>query len=215
MPFQNGQLSFKMVGYGLSTWVTFAQMKRYLLDISVVAQFRARMGAYFLKRDAIGRTRSAKSVSLDEAVKLGVLFTGEDEQTFNTISALLKELRANGKKVKCLGYVGRPQAAASLRSSQDLDFFSQDDLNWHFAPESSRVRSFLDEPFDMLIDLGLSESFPVLNLVAHSKAKFKVGRFSADNEPYMDLMIETQDAMELREFIAQIKRYLAMLDGKR
>jgi len=190
-------------------------MKRYLLDISFVAHFRRRMGAYFLKRDAIGRTRNAKSVSLNEAVKLGVLFIGEDEQTFNTLSGFLKELRANGKKVKCLGYVSKPQVAASLRSSQDLDFFSQDDLNWHFGPESSRVRSFIDEPFDILLDIRIQKSLPVMSIAAHSKAKFKVGNYSERNEPFFDLMIESNEGMDLKEFIKQMKHYLAMLDAKK
>jgi hypothetical protein len=187
-------------------------MKRYLLDISFVVQLRTRLGAYFLQREATSITRATNSISLDKAVKLGVLFSGEDEQTFNTVSAFLKELRANGKKVKCLGYVAKPLAAASLRSSQDLEFFSQADLNWHFRPESSRVRSFIEEPFDILIDLRMQSSLPILYLAAFSKAKFKVGDFNEENEPHYDLMIERSEEIELRDFIKQIKHYLGMLD---
>jgi hypothetical protein len=192
--------------------VTFALMVRLLLNIPFVLDLRRRVGAYMLESEMKEGSRQPQAISLDKAQKIGILFTGEDEQTLNSVSTFVKELRRNGKNVKCLGFVPKPNAVQTLRQSQDMDFFSTDDLNWYFRPQSSLVTSFLSEKFDMLIDLRIVRRVPLPFMVALSKARFKVGRFNEEDKQIFDLMIHADEGMGINEFIDQMRHYLTIFD---
>lgn len=187
-------------------------MVRSMLNIPLIFRLRKRVGAYLLESEMNEASRQPQAISLDRAQKIGLLFTGEDEHTLNSVSTFVKELRRNGKNVKCLGFVSKPNAVQTLRQSQDLDFFSTDDLNWYFRPQSSLVTTFLNERFDMLIDLRILRRIPLPFMVALSKAKFKVGRFSEEDKQIFDLMIHADDDMGVNDFVVQLKHYLAIFD---
>lgn len=176
-------------------------------------RLRIRIGTHFLQKEMHEVVRDVRSISLSGARRIGVLFTGEDEHMLNAVSTFIKELRLSGKSVRCLGYVPRPKVAETLRASQDLEFFSQDDLNWYFRPESRTVCSFLEDPFDILIDLRLRRRMPLPFMVGLSQARFKVGRFNERDRDLHDLMIRADDGMDITEYIVQIRHYLEKLDA--
>jgi len=187
-------------------------MKQQLMDLPPVMRLRTRIGQHILDRERHHLQRDTRSLAFDDARRIGVLFTGEDEATLRDISNFCRLLREKGKTVRVMGYVPRPRVAETLSMASDLEFFSQEDLNWYFRPESRHVVSFIEEPFDILIDLRLQRRMPVPYMVAMSRARFKVGRYREGNDGLHDLMIHAEEGMGLADFGAQVLRYLEMID---
>jgi len=187
-------------------------MKQRFMDLPPVIRLRTRIGQRMLDRERETLQRDTRSLAFDDARRIGVLFTGEDEATLKDVSDFCQKLRHKGKTVRVMGFVPRPKVAETLSMASDLEFFSQDDLNWYFRPESRHVVSFIEEPFDILIDLRLQRRMPVPYMVALSQARFKVGCHGEENDGLHDLTIRAEEGMSLADFGAQVLRYLEMID---
>lgn len=191
-------------------------MKLRLPDIAPLNEMRLKVGSHFLKQEMRGRKREPVGVRLDDAKSIGILFNADGEKVFKLVREFSELLRDGGKrKIKALGFVPKVEVASFLQTSPDFDFFSKDELNWYYRPNGEQISAFTKEQFDILIDLRVERFIPFLFLVGLSKAKFKVGRFGVGQEEFYDLMIEVNDSTELEFFIAQIKRYLDMIDSAR
>lgn len=182
------------------------------MDLIPVMRLRIRIGQRILEREREQLQRDTRSLAFDDARRVGVLFTGEDEATLRDVSDFCRQLREKGKTVRVMGYIPRPSVAETLSTASDLEFFSQNDFNWYFRPESRHAVSFIEEPFDILIDLRIQRRMPVPFMVALSKARFKVGCYSDENDGLHDLTIHSEKGMTLGDFGAQVLRYLEMID---
>lgn len=190
-------------------------MKQWLPDIPIVNRIRLTVGSYFLKKEMRIRKREIQGVSIQDARSIGIVFNAKDEFTFKIIREFAQELRGGGlRKVKALGFVPKAEVAAFLQSSQDFDFFSREDFNWFYKPQGRKVVGFTSEEFDILLDLRISKSIPLLFIIGLSRAHFKVGRFSDKFKEYYDLMIDVKEGAELSYLIEQMKHYLSMINEK-
>ena len=191
-------------------------MKKWLPDIAIVNKMRLIVGSYFLAKEMRIRKRDMQGMGLDAARSIGVIFNAKDESSFKLIRELTDHLRGGGlRQVKALGFVPKAEVSAFLQSSQDFDFFSKQDFNWFFKPQGRKVAGFISEPFDILVDLRLNKSTPLLFIVGLSRAQFKVGRYGNNFKEYYDLMIDVEGEPELSYFIEQIKHYLTMLNEQK
>ena len=191
-------------------------MKKWLPDIAIVNKMRLIVGSYFLAKEMRIRKRDMQGMGLDAARSIGVIFNAKDESSFKLIRELTDHLRGGGlRQVKALGFVPKAEVSSFLQSSQDFDFFSKQDFNWFFKPQGRKVAGFISEPFDILIDLRLNKSIPLLFIVGLSRAQFKVGRYGNNFKEFYDLMIDVEGEPELSYFIEQIKHYLTMLNEQK
>jgi hypothetical protein len=117
--------------------------------------------------------------------------------------------------VKALGFVPKAEVTSFIQSSHDFDFFSKEDFNWFYKPQGRKVVGFMSESFDILIDLRLNRSIPLLFIVGLSRAHFKVGRFGEKFKDFYDLMIDIDGKADLPYFTTQIEHYLSMLNEKK
>jgi hypothetical protein len=199
------------LGYEAARTPKFVGMKEYLLNLPLAMRIRKGVGRYFLEKQMEGMKRESAGIPLREAKRIGILFSGEDEATLKSVTIFVEELRKSGKSVRCMGYVPREKVAETLRTAWSLEFFTQADLNWYFRPESRHALSFIEEPFDLLIDLRLQRRMPLPFMVSLSKAKFKVGCHHEDEKVVHDLMIRSDESISLPEFIGQLRHYLEMV----
>lgn len=81
------------------------------------------------------------------------------------------------------------------------------DFSWKASLKSEAIKSYLNQPFDMLIDFTNNAEDYNNYLVAKSKAKFKVGYPNIDERLY-DLMI---DSKSIKLFIDELIKYLKIL----
>ncbi|MGB0368087.1 MAG: DUF6913 domain-containing protein [Flavobacteriales bacterium] len=191
-------------------------MKQWLPDIAIVNKVRLTVGSYFLQKEMRIRKRDVQGMGLDSARSIGIVFNAKDENTFKQIREFTDYLRGGGlRQVKALGFVPKAEVSAFLQSSQDFDFFSKEDFNWFYKPQGRKVAGFISEPFDILIDLRINKSIPLLFIVGLSRAQFKVGRYGDKFKEFYDLMIDVDGEAGHGFFIEQIKHYLTMLNEKK
>src|SRR5689334_19187447 len=115
------------------------------------------------------------------------------------------------KDILALGYVDKKQLPQNQFAQFGIDFFTRKQLNWQMIPNTTIVRNFINENFDILINLTSHKCFPLRYITAVSKAKFRVGRFDKKNVMCYDLMIQTSDDTGIRDFIEEVENYLRQI----
>jgi hypothetical protein len=143
---------------------------------------------------------------------VGVIYDATNRETYETVKKFIHYLKEERKLVKTLGFIDTKDEAQLITPKLEYDFFSQLDMNWLYTPKKLEVDNFIEEPFDILIDLNTSNCFPLKYICALSNAKFKVGKFGVDDRLY-DFMVNVERNVTFKQFIVQLRHYLKMINN--
>jgi hypothetical protein len=183
--------------------------------MSAVNDIKHKLGNYFLKKELqASNGRSKRVVNIKDANSVALLYKVRDEAWHKTIKRYVAHLKEEEgiRKIMAFGYFDGKEAPHYLQSKLEFDFFSKKDLNWMSKPSGLAVNNFVAESYDILIDLSMESYVPLRHVLNRSKAKFKVGLYSEENEKYYDLMISIQNAKSLPHFIEQVNYYLSIIN---
>jgi hypothetical protein len=149
---------------------------------------------------------SRNSIPYKKALTTGIIFTVEDKQKHFAIKDFIKKLEGDGKHVQVLEYL--PEKTENYEFK--FDFFSDKDVTFWGNIRSENALQFADAPFDFLFYLDLNPNPMVMNILARSHAKCRVGKFWDNSDHYLDFMIDsvsnTQALLEtLYKYVSQLK----------
>ena len=150
-------------------------------------------------------------VSFEDAKKIGMLYDATNEQDYEMVKQYIKGIRSDHKEVFALGYVDKKQLPVSQFAQLGLDFFTKKDLKWNMIPDSLEIRNFINEQFDILINLNEGNCFPLNYITAMSKAKFRIGRYHKKNLNNFDFLIEAGNSTSLTNYIKEVDKYLRII----
>ena len=150
--------------------------------------------------------------NFSEIKTVGILFDAANPEDFELIKRYVLYLREHRKRVKALGYFNTKQIPPMAYSKLEYDFFSTKELNWFGKPSSVVIQNFIDEDYDLLIDLNINDQFPLKYISALSKANFKVGKYNENEMEIYDMMIDSDNTKTLKYFLRQVDTYIIMLN---
>ncbi|MBP8824648.1 MAG: hypothetical protein KBH07_13485 [Flavobacteriales bacterium] len=184
--------------------------------MKVLDRIKEWMGRRALVRE-VRPDRKPVAKNLAASVKVGLIYLVSDEAAHNQVRIYVKKLKEELglTKIMALGYCEAKVLPHHLHAKLNFDVFSLKDLNWYRIPHGNVVQNFMAEEFDILIDLTVHDLLPLQYILAKSKARFKVGRQSGTNAHFLDMMIDTAGADSLPQLIANLDRYLMMINSPR
>ena len=150
----------------------------------------------------------------DKVKTVGLIFDNNNIE----VNLLAKSIIEEGKKnsniisVSELGY-GLEESNKPNKIGIPTIFFDKEDLNSYGRPKSEDVNTFINTPFDLLINISDNNLWPIKFCVASSKAKFKVGKFEEGNDVY-DFMIDAEDDYDTSKFNDLLLNYLKIFNKK-
>ncbi len=181
--------------------------------LGLIDNIRKKLARRNLIQEHQNLLRERKSANLEEAHTIALLYYLPDEDTYKQVEEFIKILSETNLKVRVACYTDIKIQPHYFIPKLSQDILIPKDLNWYGKPEKTFVPDFLAEKFDILIDLSLSEHFPLLYLAALSNAALKIGRFDDTHQEFFDMMIHTTPETSLREFMDQIMHYLIMFNN--
>jgi hypothetical protein len=159
--------------------------------MKLIDQIRVNVG----KRILAARLKNYSHVpvvrNFSDATNIGIIYNATQYISFEVIKDLVKLLSVNQAKVSVLGYVHSKKLIDHYLYRKGFDFFSKNDLNWYYKPNTTVTQKFLTENFDLLIDLSLEDAYPIRYITSLSPATFKVGRYSPEDDS-LDFMIDIE-----------------------
>lgn len=155
-----------------------------------------------LRNGSVRRT----SMAFEEIRTVGIVYDRDLRTDEQNIRAFAKQLEREGKRVDLLVVTQEktpdPQAT--------VPHLTRADVNWHYIPTGESALLFMNQPFDLLLDLCSSNTHTVNYIAAGSKAKFRVGTSTNADAPY-ELVIDPGTGTETRQLIQQVSRYLKIM----
>jgi hypothetical protein len=145
------------------------------------------------------------STPYKHAESIGIIFSVEDRQKHDYIKDLIKKLEQDGKKVSVLEFLPKKKENYEFL----FDFFTVDELSFWGNITSEKAMKFSNTPFDYLFYIDSQSNPLVLHLLARSKAHCRVGRFSEDESPFFEMMIE--DNGSTKSLIDNVYKYTRQL----
>ncbi|HEX5003095.1 MAG TPA: hypothetical protein VFW78_11420 [Bacteroidia bacterium] len=173
--------------------------------------FKTSVARFLMHRELNKIHRSGEVVSYKDADSIGILYDATAEGDYELIKELVRRMRSEGKDVVALGYFNRKELPNTRFMKLGLDFFTRKALNWKMKPGNGIVNNFMHKGFDILICLNLNSSIPLRYVAAHTKARFKIGKYDTRTPHVFDIFIKTEERYELKDMIYQIEHYLTLI----
>ncbi|HDR67576.1 MAG TPA: hypothetical protein ENN61_00845 [Bacteroidaceae bacterium] len=169
------------------------------------------LGEKILKRQKKRIERQTQVHNFKTAKSAYIIFDASSEGSFAVIKDFRKFLVSQNITCSSIGFVNRKEVPSQLLFWENFDYITKKEINWYNKPGGEIAEAFYKAVPDILFDLTFEPPLEVQFLVQLSKASFKIGRFTEDENDY-DLMINTADKYDLKYYVDQIKHYVDMLN---
>lgn len=143
---------------------------------------------------------------------VGILFSADSMVQLEAIGKYITNLNNSGKRVSTICIYQDKTLPVLNQSGLLIDFVLPKEVNLRGVPKPSFVKSFIENKFDLLLDLDINEIFPVEYMSAKSHATFKVGKHTKVNEYIFDMMLDIEESKGINYFIEQVDNYLKMIN---
>jgi hypothetical protein len=169
---------------------------------------------FFLKRklDFSSKRKITEHFNFNQTKSIGIIFSADNAFQIETVRKYMSLMNDSGKQVKAICFNKTKHIPSLGHSNLFIDFVLPKEINFWGIPTPSFIDGFIENEFDLLIDLDINENFPVEYVSAMSKAFFKVGKHSKNNESIFDLMLKIDGIQNIEYFIEQIDIYLKMIN---
>jgi hypothetical protein len=180
--------------------------------VNFIDNIRQSIGNFFLRKDILKVRRSRQIVNMKDVKTIGIIYDASEEASYTIVSNFVRTFQEDQKLVRTLGFVNYRRLPHYCFPKLSYDYFTRRDLNWYYKPVNLKVNEFVNEEFDVVIDLCMHHSFPLRYVAAMSKARLKVGRFGEKYSGIYDFMLNVDDTISLEDFIKEITHYLNIIN---
>lgn len=182
--------------------------------MKILRNIKKHIGSFWLKRKKRHVKRDVIATNLKEASSVGVIFNiMEDKEEFDLIRKFLIRLNQSDHKIYTLGFFDGKTIPVFLGEEKSINLFTRQDLNGLYLPKRTFINEFIQQPYDILIDLSQEETLPLKYVSALSQAKFKVGLFK-EKEASCDFMIHLNGNATTEKLINNIEHYISTIKVK-
>lgn len=109
------------------------------------------------------------------AVKnIGLIFQADDPMMIHDVEELVEIWQKEGKQIEVLVYISDPKKIPFEKRSHWQPCFKKD-FSSAGLPKTDTIHWFIQQPFDLLIDLNITGQIRLYTVSVLSKATFKIG----------------------------------------
>jgi hypothetical protein len=177
-----------------------------------MSQFSHNIGKRILRRRFNNVTRDKCAQNFDTAKSAIIVFDAMLPDCVTPVKEFVKFLKENGITTSVYGYLSQKEIPDEMALWKNFEFITKMDLSWFGSPKGKKADAYFNTVPDLLFVLSLKENLTIEYLTQLSKARFKVGCFT-ENENDLDFMINpAKNQCDVRFFIDQVKRYIKLLN---
>lgn len=172
----------------------------------MLAKLRSYLHERRLKQYTETNLRKISEGHFDKILSVGCLFDASMPDSYPAIKKFAKDLASQEVDVEILGYY----PTRKVPDVSPFRFFTPEHVTFDMRPKSEVALTFMNKPFDVLINFVQKSYAPVNYLCAASDALFKVGP-STVNPDHYDLMIDLPGEFAIDTYIYEIRRTMNLI----
>jgi len=170
------------------------------------------LGRIQLRKDLRKRQVAHSTVGFFEAQKIGILYDATDAEDFETVKEYIRRVRTEFKKeLLSMGFVDKKKLPKEQFPQYGMDLFTRKGVDYWMVPTDPIVRNFINERFDILINLHSGKLFPLRYISAMSNARFRVGRYDRRSVDSYDMMLHSAGQPSIRQILEDTESFLRKL----
>jgi hypothetical protein len=177
--------------------------------------FRLKIGKAILAKKVARTKRKVTYSNFSNIRSIGIVWDASNPSEFSTLSRFHQKMEEMKIDVMILGYFPGKNLPDKYTAIRYLRCIKKNEINSLYHPNSSETISFINNPFDILIDINFDKQFPLTYVTSLSKARLKVGQYDPEvKDSFTDLMIELKKPVDIESYLNQIIHYLEMIKDK-
>lgn len=175
---------------------------------------RLKIGDAILRNKIAGSKRKKHFSNINEVRKIGIVWDASKTDDFACLSRFFQKMQESKTDVTIMGYYSGKNLPNQYTAIRYLSVIKKDELNFFYHPVSHETIAFINNRFDVLIDLNFKKLLPLQYISSLSNAGFKVGLFEPEtgNTPF-DLMMELKNPVAVEDYLDQVVHYLGMINS--
>ena len=183
--------------------------------MELLKNIRLKIGTMILTKKAARNKRAVLYSSFTNVRNIGIVWDASKPAEFASLSRFHQKMAENKIDVRIFGYFPGKNLPDQYTAIRYLTCIKKDEINSFYHPDSSETNSFINNPFDILIDINFDKLFPLNYVTTLSKARFKVGLSDSEqSETPFDLMMEIKKPVDIDSYLTQVIHYLEMIKDK-
>lgn len=176
--------------------------------MKLLDNFKQKSALKYLFANQHKQARIQKSVNLAKAKSIALLFEIADEQAYITAQKIAESFRTANQKIRVVCYSPYKIDPPFFIPKLQYEILNSTNRNWRYQPVKPFVKDFIEEDFDLVVNLNLNRDLTLLYLLVMSKASIKVGPYAEDLHGFYDLMVHATADETPETFAEQVIRYL-------
>jgi len=175
---------------------------------------RIKIGNIILKNKLVHAKRKVHYSNMNQVKNIGIVWDASKTEEFASLSKFYQKMQESHIDVKILGYFSGKNLPNQYTAIRYLTCIKKNELNTFYHPVSSETNTFLNNHFDILIDINFNKLLPLQYISSLSNAGFKVGLFESENgnTPF-DMMMEIKSPVNVDNYLIQVMHYLEMINS--
>lgn len=176
---------------------------------------RLKIGKTILAKRLVKTRRNMFYSNISLVKTIGIVWDASKPNDFLYLTRFYQKMHERNIEVKILGYFPGKNLPDQYTALRYLTFIRKKEINFFYHPVSSEANTFLNNRFDILIDINFKKVFTLQYITLLSNAALKVGLFESDtdNSPF-DLMMEMKDPVSIEKYLNEIVQYLEMIKSE-
>jgi len=182
--------------------------------MELLENIRLKIGNIILKNKLAHSKRKVRYSNMNQVKNIGIVWDASKTEEFASLSKFYKKMHESNIDVKILGYFSGKNLPNQYTAIRFLTCIRKNELNTFYHPVSSETSTFINNRFDILIDINFNKLLPLQYISSLSNAGFKVGLFEPENgnTPF-DLMMEIKGPVNVENYLIQVMHYLEMINS--
>ncbi len=154
---------------------------------------------------------SRRVVGYQNAQYVALLYDAGTDGKSEFINKIINSLERDGKSVLTLGYFNQKRIPEEAKHNEKVGFFSKNCFSLLMRPKSEAVRNFIDQQYDLLIDLTVQTHYMVKFVAGITKAYYKAGAHHPDYLSVFDLLLQVDPQTSDAELADHAIHYLKII----
>jgi hypothetical protein len=182
--------------------------------MELLENIRLKIGNIILKNKLAHSKRKVRYSNMNQVKNIGIVWDASKTEEFASLSKFYQKMHESNIDVKILGYFSGKNLPNQYTAIRFLTCIRKNELNTFYYPVSSETSTFINNHFDILIDINFNKLLPLQYISSLSNAGFKVGLFEPENgnTPF-DLMMEIKGPVNVENYLIQVMHYLEMINS--
>lgn len=173
------------------------------------------MGDNILRSKAARVVRKKHYTNICEVKNIGIVWDASKTDEFPLLTKFYQRMAESKTDVSILGYYSGKSLPNQYTAVRYLSILKREELNMFYHPVSGESNSFVNKPFDVLIDINFNKLQPLHYISSMSNASLKVGLFESKskNTPF-DLMMDLKNPVNIEDYLNHVVHYLGMINSR-